>query len=448
MKEIIYLVILALPHSIWQLPAMISKCTVFFIFLFTAFSYGKPTESREWVSTAGTKVIGAAQSLKAGIVLLKLGDGRELAVPLDKLSASDREFLTDHFGEESNTAEATGSGATFVTEGLAQQIGQVVGPIDAGEGSHYFLYIPKSLRKDRLAPLMHVNDSGGGNARSVKGFIEGAEICGWVLAASVESKNGNSVGQNFQFAKKNVAHITGSLPVDPERIYFTGGSGGGAMSFYNAAMLPGAGSMPQIGYIPENAVPKKGDHFVCGGATDYNRYTSANAVQAIGKRAIHRLYVAGHGGAPEWLRTEGILWLNGRHLADNKRSSGLAVESLDYEAAMIDWIGKLSSTEPHRAYYWCVFLRDEYKISGANATLLGAMTAKLSSTPENVSYVKGIEEISKFSEKHYAKVSSGSQYKHTTPQITKESEKLAAEFAGVPMIDEIAKQLGMPTVGN
>ncbi len=424
------------------------KCTVFLIFLLTAFSNGKPTESREWVSTAGTKVTGAAQSVRAGKVLLKLADGRELTVPLDKLSAADREFLTAHFGEESEVAASTGSDAAFVTEGLAQKIGEVVGPIDAGEGSHYFLYIPKSLRKDRLAPLMHVNDAGGGNANSVKGFIEGAEICGWVLAASVESKNGNSTAQNFKFAKANVTHITGSLPVDPERVYFTGGSGGGAMSFYNAAMLPGAGSMPQIGYIPDNAVPKKGDHFVCGGTTDYNRYTSANAAQVLGKSAIHRLYVAGHGGAPPWLRTEGIVWLNGRHLANNRRSREMAAESLDYEASMIEWIGKLSSTEAHRAYYWCVFLRDEYKISGANATLLGTITAKLSSTAENVSYVKGIAEISEFSEKHYSKMGSGSAFKHTTPKMASDSEKLAAEFAGVPMIEEIMKQLGMPTVGK
>lgn len=424
------------------------KCTLFLGFLLTVFSDGKPTESREWVSTAGTKVTGAAQSVRTGKVLLKLVDGRELTVPLDKLSAADREFLADHFGKVSEAVETAGSGAAFVTEGLAQKIGGVVGPIDAGEGSHYFLYIPKSLRKDRLAPLMHVNDSGGGNAGSLKGFIQGAEICGWVLAASVESKNGNSTAQNFQFAKANVAHITGSLPVNPERIYFTGGSGGGAMSFFNAAMLPGAGSMPQIGYIPDNAVPKKGDHFVCGGTTDYNRYTSANAVQVLGKSAIHRLYVAGHGGAPDWLRTEGIVWLNGRHLAKNRRSRGIAEESLDYEASVIEWISKLSSAEAHRAYYWCVFLRDEYKVSGANAALLGSIAAKLASTPENMSYVKGIEEISKFSEKHYANVGTSSQFKHTTPQMTRESEKLAMEFAGVPMIEQIVEQLGMPTVGS
>ncbi len=195
-------------------------------------------------------------------------------------------------------------------------------------------------------------------------------------------------------------------------------------------------------------MPKGGDHFVCGGTTDYNRYTSANAAKTIGKSAIHRLYVAGHGGAPPWLRTEGIIWLNGRYLGKNKRSSDLAAESLDYEAAMIAWIDKLSATEPHRAYFWSVFLKDEYRISGANATTLGTIAAKLAADGKNVSYVEGIAKIGEFSEKHYAEMGSGSAFKHTTPKITSDAEKLAQKYAGVPMIPEILTEMGKPTVGK
>lgn len=43
----------------------------------------------------GSKVMGAALSVKAGKVQLKLADGRELAVPMDKLSSKDQEFLTE-----------------------------------------------------------------------------------------------------------------------------------------------------------------------------------------------------------------------------------------------------------------------------------------------------------------------------------------------------------------
>jgi len=421
------------------------------LFLVCSIARSEPTEAREWVSVTGSKVTGSALSVRAGKVLFKLADGRELAVPMDKLSTADQEFLTGHFGKEAAeppAGVAAGSGAEFITDGLAHKIGEVVGPIANGEGSNYFLYIPKTLRKGRLAPLMHVNDATGCNANNVKGFIEGAEICGWIVAASVESKNGNPSEKNFGFAKANVKHITANLPVDPERIYFTGGSGGGAMSFYNAAKLPGAGSMPQIGYIPDGAVPRGGDHFVCGGATDYNRYTSANAAKTIGKRAIHRLYVGGHGGAPPWLRTEGIAWLNGRFLERNKRSGDFADECLDYELSMIEWIGILSSTEPHRAYFWCLFLKEEYKITGTNATILGAITSKLAADGNNASYVEGIAEIGEFSEKHYSDMGAGSAFKHTTPRITSAAGKLAEKYGGVPMIPEILTEMGKPTVGR
>ena len=41
------------------------------------------------------------------------------------------------------------SGIPCVKGGLTRNIGEVVGPIDAGSGSHYFLYIPKSLKEGR-----------------------------------------------------------------------------------------------------------------------------------------------------------------------------------------------------------------------------------------------------------------------------------------------------------
>jgi hypothetical protein len=420
------------------------------VLLVSASHGAEPTETREWISVTGSKVKGSAISVAAGQVKLKLDGGRELTVPLAKLSEDDRRFLTDHFGEEeaSGSAEGAGSGAEIVTDGLAHKVGVVEGPIDAGGGSHYFVYVPKTLRKGRLAPLLHFNGSGGGNAGSVKKHIDGAELNGWIVAACVESKNGNDAAINSAHAERCVKHLTESLPVAPKRVYFTGGSGGGAMSFFNAARLPSAGAMPHIGYIPDGANPKGGDYFVINGTTDYNRYTSAHAVKSLGKSAIHRLFVGAHQEGPPWLCTEGMAWLNGRYLAKNKRQNELAAERLDYEASMIAWIGKLAESEPHRAYYWCVFLKDEYGISGPNAAALDKLSAPLAAKSECVNYVKGIAEISAFTAKNYADQGSGSLFKHTTPKITSAAERLAREFAGVPMIEEIAKALGQPTCGK
>jgi hypothetical protein len=414
----------------------------------------EPTESREWVSVTGSKVKGSALSVSAGQVLIKLENGRELTVPLNKLSESDQGFLSKHFGdppaaEGAAAAKTTGSGLPLVTDGLAHKVGEVAGPIDAGGGSHYFVYVPKTLRKGRLAPLLHFNGSGGGSARSVKKHAEGAELNGWIVAASVESKNGpGHPVQNHEHAKNCVKHLIGSLPVDPQRVYFTGGSGGGAMSFYNAARIQSAGAMPHIGYIPDDTNLKGGDFFVINGANDYNRYTSAAAVKSLGKNAIHRFFVGGHQEGPDWLCAEGMTWLNGRYLAKNKRSPELAAERPDYEAAMISWIEKLSSSEPHRAYYWCVFLKDDYKITGPNAAAVESLRTSLAGKPGCEGYAKGIAEISDFSERNYAEMGSGSLFAHTTPKLESAAAKLAGKLAGVPLLEELATALGKPTVGK
>jgi hypothetical protein len=414
----------------------------------------EPTESREWVSVTGSKVTGSALSVSGGQVLIKLENGRELTVPLDKLSDADRGYLGKHFGdapaaEAAPTGKAADSGLPLITDGLAQKVGEVSGPVDAGGGSNYFVYVPKTLRKGRLAPLLHFNGSGGGSARAVKKHVEGAELNGWIVAASVESKNGpGHPVQNHEHAKNCVKHLIGSLPVDPQRVYFTGGSGGGAMSFYNAARIPSAGAMPHIGYIPDDTQLKGGDFFVINGATDYNRYTSAAAVKSLGKNAIHRFFVGGHQEGPDWLCSEGMTWLNGRYLSKSKRSSELAAERLDYEAAMISWIGKLASSEPHRAFYWCVFLKDEYKISGPNAAAVESLRSSLAGKPGCEGYAKGIAEISEFSERNYAEMGSGSLFGHTTPKLESGAEKLAGKLAGVPLLEELARALGKPTVGK
>jgi hypothetical protein len=143
-----------------------------------------------------------------------------------------------------------------------------------------------------------------------------------------------------------------------------------------------------------------------------------------------------------------MVWLNGKYLAKNKQSGELAKEALDYEASVLTWIKTLSEKEPHRAYYWCQFLKNDYSISNTNKASLDALTSALASKPECVSYVKGIAALSDFSAEVFSKEGDAALFQHTSAKIEKAAQKLTDEYAGVPMIEDIAKNIGNKTCGQ
>jgi hypothetical protein len=267
------------------------------------------------------------------------------------------------------------------------------------------------------------------------------------MASCVESKNGQSFEVNHAHAKRCVEHLIANLPIDVRRVYFTGGSGGGAMSFYNALRIQSAGNMPLIGYSSDGTFKKDQYCYGIGGTTDYNRYATAGAVAEFKDRGFHRLHPGGHDGGPAWIGVEGLLWLNGRYLGDRKNDSEFDAERLDFEASLITWMNGLREKEPYRAHYWCTFLKEEYKIKGVNAAPVSKLLEELNADPMNARYTAGLAAIDGFSEKEYGSGGPrvGSKRKFTAPQEKKAAEKLAAEYAGVPLIEDIAKDLGSPT---
>jgi hypothetical protein len=113
-----------------------------------------PTVEREWTSTAGSTLKAVAESVSGGKVHFKASTGRKFDVPLDKLVEADRAFLAEHFADQlPKPGEPQDSGAA-PAEDLAQPQGEAVGPLETPEGSKYHLYIPKSLKKGRKAPLL------------------------------------------------------------------------------------------------------------------------------------------------------------------------------------------------------------------------------------------------------------------------------------------------------
>lgn len=388
-----------------------------------------PTEMRSWKSTAGTTIEARATALADGKVSLETADGRKLDVPVEKFSEADQAFVKSHFGApEPGGANLPPRGQPPV--GLPHSLGETTGPIES-DGSTYYIYLPPTLVADRAAPLLFFTGAGGGNAEVLKPFIEGANLAGWILACSVESKNGATVEDNHRHAKNCLDHIKANLPVDPKRVHFGGNSGGARMAFHNNAVLDGAGVLAIVaGARPEQEIAGKLYHFI-NGAYDFNRGDSAASYAKLEKDAALRFYPGGHNGMPAWMAAEGMLWLEAMH---HRRINAGNPARRDFEAALLAWAGDLvKSANAHRAYFWADFLRTS-KVMEENQAALDALLAKTASNETNKAYVEALASLEGFARRTLsgAPREDPQRHGHTSEEIQKAMDRLASTYPSAP----------------
>jgi len=393
----------------------------------------KPTPPRTWTVTNGTELEAIATGFDNGSVTFRNRQGTISKVPLTTLSEADQTYLKEFFAPPPP----------------AFPLGQPAGPVDTGEGTTYHVYLSANLDNSTPVPLLVFTGAGGGKANSYKHYQEAIDHFGWAFIAVTESKNGNDGDVNFSHTKKAMEHAVKTLNIDSKRVYYTGNSGGGAMAFYNACSLKGQGAIPIIAYIPgpANIEPPHGYFYVVGGAKDYNRYLSARASKAFGKKSVHRFHSGGHSTGPAWILCDGVAWLETQYFMD--RSNRVSpTRRAKFQEKMLGWINTLEASEPHRAYYWALFMNKEYKVNGPHADGIRLAGRTLAKDPKNRKFAAGLDALDEFSEKVYGEVGGGSSFNHITPEIQDAAKKLAETYAGTPAIEDIAKALGEPTVGN
>lgn len=393
---------------------------------------------REWTDQAtGRKITAEFVSVEGGQVTLSV-NGKEYKLPVAKLSPDDQAYLKI----VGDTPAPAPTPTTSPEAAPAAAKAKVMGPIDA-EGSHYYYYIPSTLPPGTKAPMLLYSGSGGGDANTVKGMIEGAEICGWIAACSVESKNGQDYPVNLAHISRAVKGLIADQSVDPASLYFSGNSGGARMAFHANKNLNGKGVLAFIAGAEDDEISRSHRYFIISGATDYNRYDTATTFADARKNSVYRMHTEGHANGPAWLMAEGMVWLQSMAYVDAKEVSPRREA---FEGRAIEWIEKTKPTAPYRAAWWARHFKT-IGVSPKHSAKVAALDSELSAPAANAAYIKGIEDIEDFAEAVLAKVNSGSLKGHTNPEIQKKCDKMLADHAETPWIKDVLTALKNKTGG-
>jgi len=396
---------------------------------------------REWTDQAtGRKITAEFVALKGDQVTLSI-NGKEYQLPVAKLSAEDQAYLK--IVGDAPAAPGGAPAAPAETPAKAPvKDGTVVGPIEV-EGSSYYYYLPTSLVPGKKVPMLMYSGALGGNAGMVKNMIEGAEICGWIVACSVEAHNSTEAELNQTHISRAVKHLISTQQVDEKRLYFSGASGGARRAFTANKRFKGAGVLAYIAGAQDDELSRSNRYYIISGATDYNRYDTADTFAKARKVSAYRLHTKAHENGPLWMLTEGIVWLQAMGYKDQ---GGTPPERAAFEEKTLAWIGNMKGQEPHRAAWWANFLKTE-GVTPASQPKVAALADELLKDPVNLAYIKGIADIEDTAEDVLAKISKFSEKGHTAPEIQKRCDKLLVPHAETPWIKEVLTALKEKTSG-
>jgi hypothetical protein len=383
-----------------------------------------------------------ALGLENGKVQFKTAEGREIPVALDQLIPADQKILIDTFPEQAAEVPGFKSPAK-----LPHPQGEITEPISSDDTSSYLLYLPTTLAADTKAPVVFYGGSSPVNKRKIERMIKAAELTGTILAGSLENRNGVLNSDAYKNTLASWNHMKDSLPMNPDRMNFIGGSGGGARTFIMADSFKEhcVGAAPFVGYVPGKLRwDKQTFFFIMGGAKDYNRYSSAIAVDQVGaKRGIYRPYPGGHSDPPNEVFTEALLWLYTCDLYLNQKDA--TSERERFEARFLNYLKDDLNDQPQIAYFWTDHLLNTCELKGTAADGFRSLHTDLGKISKNTRYVEGRLALQKLADKEYTSIGGGSKKKHTTDGITRAANRLAENFSDVPEIAEIAKQMGEAT---
>ena len=178
----------------------------------------------------------------------------------------------------------------------------------------YALYVPTRFDRSRTWPVLFCFDPGARGLAPVERFRAAAEKFGWIVAGSNNSRNGPWEA-NAAAIQAMMGDVARHLPVDRQRIYVAGLSGGARVACQLAVSGLARGviacSAGFMGSETPDRVPFP--FFGTAGITDFNYRELRRTERELAERkAAHRvaIFPGGHEWLPESLAHEALAWLD------------------------------------------------------------------------------------------------------------------------------------------
>jgi predicted esterase len=189
----------------------------------------------------------------------------------------------------------------------------------------YSLYVPSSYRGEQRLPTLLVFDPRGRSVLAAELFRDAAETYGWILVSSDNTRSDGPWEPNMRAIQALWPEIHTRVPVDTQRIYATGFSGGAAVAAFLARTTGGiAGILACGGRELEDQLEDGGVAvFATAGDTDFNFVEMYRLDEFLARKGSpHRLVVfaGSHSWMPSSVAREAIEWFELLALRDAKVS--------------------------------------------------------------------------------------------------------------------------------
>jgi len=398
-------------------------------------------ELRTWTSKKGSTIEAEMVKRVGQSVYLRTADGRSMKIGISALSAADRQYIADQARSSTSAGGAAATASEPLPADFAWPVGKITDPVPAESDDKWSfrLYLPKGFSLSRKWPVMFIMSPGGGkNANTFRRYVKGAERNGWILAMSVESRNSFKEADSAMMAM--VADVRKRLPVDENRMYASGFSGGARMAF----MLAGECDKPLAGVLAcgagRSGVMPSSKTTVYGlcGSNCFNRWDMACTHRDLGgKENRLRFFVGKHAWANEDLLKDSMTYLNLVGLARAKRTDKAAASERDAATAqlMAETV-ELVETDSCRAYEWALFLAD-YQSCPTVRRDATALVAKLKRRPEVALDVEASEAVQTFVDRHFATDVMDYRNNNGTKAAANDAARLAEKYKDTRFADLI-----------